>query len=222
MLKAMILAAGRGDRMRPLTDEIPKPLLEVANKPLIVYLIEALSQHGIHELVVNYAHLGEKIVDCLGNGSQYGVTIQYSEESQGGLETGGGILKALSLLGDKPFLVVNGDIWTDYPFSRLPETIEGFVHLVLVDNPKHHAEGDFHLIGSKVSDQGSPKLTYSGIGIYSPALFKNCSEKKFPLAPLLREAMADGRVTGEYYDGQWQDIGTPERLQQLNQKISSS
>jgi N-acetyl-alpha-D-muramate 1-phosphate uridylyltransferase len=222
LLKAMILAAGRGDRMRPLTDATPKPLLKVADKPLVVYIIEALSRHGLHELVVNYAHLGEKIIDCLGDGGQYGVTIRYSDESQGGLETGGGILKALPLLGDNPFLVVNGDIWTDYPFSRLPETVEGLAHLVLVDNPEHHRDGDFHLSGSKVSGQGSPKLTYSGIGVYSPELFKNRSEEKFPLAPLLREAMADGRVTGEYYDGQWQDIGTPERLQQLNQEISLS
>jgi len=208
--------------MRPLTDAVPKPLLEVQGKPLVVYLIESLARHGITDLVINYAHLGEQIVERLGDGGEFGVTIRYSEERQGGLETGGGIFKALPLLGDQPFIVVNGDIWTDYPFSRLPRSLEGLAHLVLVDNPAHHSAGDFVLQGEQVCSSGDTRLTYSGIGVYSNKLFAGNTLAKFPLAPLLRRAMDLGQVTGEYYPGLWQDIGTPERLAQLNQSAGSN
>lgn len=207
--------------MRPLTDISPKPLLEIGGKALIIYLMEALRDHGFTELVINHAHLGEQIVERLGDGKDFGVSIQYSDESSGGLETGGGILKALPLLGDDPFLVVNGDIWTDYPFSQLVKGMSGKAHLVLVGNPSHHLQGDFHLAGHQVLAEGQPRLTYSGIGVYDPAMFRHCKQRKFPLAPLLRAAMVDGLVSGEYYKGEWSDIGTLERLQSLEQKISS-
>jgi MurNAc alpha-1-phosphate uridylyltransferase len=218
-MKAMILAAGRGERMRPLTDEIPKPLLKAAGKALIEYHIEALSAAGISALVINYAHLGEQLVERLGDGSRYGVQIQYSAEPEGALETGGGIKRALPLLGSKPFLVVNGDIWTDYPYIRQSLEPNRLAHLVLVDNPSHHPAGDFSLQDGEVCDYGERRLTFSGIGIYHPSLFKETPDGRFPLAPLLRMAMRDGRVSGEYYSGQWMDIGTPERLAELDRQL---
>jgi MurNAc alpha-1-phosphate uridylyltransferase len=220
-MKAMILAAGRGERMRPLTDNTPKPLLMAGGKRLIEYHIEALAAAGIRELVINHAHLGEQIEQALGSGKRYGVTIQYSAEGQGrALETGGGIYKALPLLGDEPFIVVNGDVWTDYRFDSLLPREVALAHLVLVNNPPHNPNGDFYLQANhKVASEGSPKLTFSGIGIYHPQLFAACQSGAFPLAPLLRTAMAEGRVSGEHYHGQWQDIGTPERLQALDQAL---
>lgn len=220
-MKAMILAAGRGERMRPLTDTTPKPLLMAGGKRLIEYHIEALATAGITELVINHAHLGEQIEQALGSGERYGVAIQYSAEGQGqALETGGGIYKALPLLGDEPFLVVNGDVWTDYPFKSLLECEVELAHLVLVDNPPHNNEGDFYLqADGRISSDGSPRLTFSGIGIYHPQLFAGCQPGAFPLAPLLRSAMAAGRVSGEHYRGQWLDIGTPQRLQDLDQAL---
>ena len=214
----MILAAGRGRRMRPLTDRVPKPLLEVEGRPLIVHLIESLAAGGFRELIVNYAHLGEQLVQRLGTGEEWGVSIQYSREAEGGLETGGGIFKALPLLDSDPFVVVNGDIWTDFPFHRLPERIPGLAHLVLVDNPAHHPQGDFSLRAGEIVDTGGPRLTYSGIGVFRHGLFKGCAAGKFPLAPLLRQAVAAGQVSGEHYTGVWRDIGTPERLQALNRE----
>ncbi|OGI40045.1 MAG: mannose-1-phosphate guanylyltransferase [Candidatus Muproteobacteria bacterium RBG_16_62_13] len=218
---AMILAAGRGERMRPLTDHLPKPLLPVGGHPLILHLVRQLQAAGIRELVINHAHLGERIVGALGSGELFGVRIRYSHEAGGGLETGGGIFHALSLITTDPFLVVNGDIWTDYPFARLPAFLgQDLAHLVLVDNPPHHPDGDFVLGGDRVRADGEGKLTFSGIGLYARALFDDCRPGKFPLAPLLRSAMAAGRVHGEHYRGRWRDIGTPERLDELDRDLS--
>ena len=216
-MKAMILAAGRGERMRPLTDHTPKPLLKAANKPLIEYTIEALVTAGVTHIVINLAHLGEQIQHYLGDGSRYQATITYSNEGETGLETAGGIKKALPLLGDDPFLVVNGDISSDFPLQSLINKDCDLAHLVLVNNPSHHTTGDFSLdFQSIASPEGSPKFTYSGIGLYHPDLFANISHEKSSLAPLLKKAMQEKRVTGELYPGFWMDIGTPERLEQLN------
>lgn len=215
----MILAAGRGERMRPLTDTIPKPLLRIGGQTLIEHQIHKLAQAGFSELVINHAHLGELIVEALGDGGSYGVNIQYSAEPADALGTGGGIYHALPLLGDAPFLVVNSDIWTDFPFDTLPENPDGLAHLVLITNPEHHPDGDFSLAGQKVSESGENKLTFSGIGVYSPALFKDSTPGRFPLAPLLHEAMSAGQVTGERFDGRWSDIGTPERLDEINRFV---
>ncbi|HKQ30707.1 MAG TPA: nucleotidyltransferase family protein [Burkholderiales bacterium] len=220
-MKTMILAAGRGERMRPLSDAVPKPLLPLAGKPLLVHLIESLARTGLRDLVINHAHLGHQIVDYLGDGARFGVRVSYSHEIDGGLEVGGGIFNALSLIGSDPFVVVNGDIWTDYPFDRLPCTIAGSAHLVLIDNPPHHPAGDFLLApDGQVQGQGRGLLTYSGIGVYRHALFNGCRPGKFPLAPLLRAAMTRGTVTGEHYRGRWYDIGTPERLAELDGELS--
>lgn len=218
----MILAAGRGERMRPLSDTTPKPLLPVGGKPLIVHLVEGLAHTGHRHLVINHSHLGHQIEAALGNGRRYGVSIDYSHEPGSGLETGGGIFKALPLIETDPFLVVNGDIWTDYPFDRLPRPLTGLAHLVLVDNPPHHPAGDFALSAGAVSAQGEPRLTFSGIGLYARALFEGCRGGKFPLAPLLREAMNAGRVGGEHYTGSWYDIGTPARLAEIDGLVSSA
>jgi MurNAc alpha-1-phosphate uridylyltransferase len=218
-MKAMILAAGRGERMRPLTDRTPKPLLEAGGRPLIQYHIEALRDAGFRELVINHAHLGAQLVERLGNGEQLGVRISYSEEPEGALETGGGIKRALALLGEQPFLVVNGDIWTDYPYQQLHREPDGLAHLVLVDNPQHNPDGDFQLKGDKVTEEGKQKLTFSGIGLYRPGLFSHTPDGAFPLAPLLCSAMLDGQVSGEYYAGQWMDIGSPQRLSELDRKL---
>lgn len=217
---AMILAAGRGERMRPLTDHTPKPLLQVAGKPLIQYHLEALVRAGVSRLVVNHAHLGEQIVAFLGDGARWGVSIAYSAEPGGALETGGGIQQALPLLGDAPFWVVNGDVWTDYPFPAHPIPEHSLAHLVMVDNPAHHPGGDFALSADGLlADAGNDRLTYSGLGIYRQELFAGCAPGAFPLAPLLRRAMAAGRVSGEYYGGRWLDIGTPERLRALDEEL---
>lgn len=215
-MKAMILAAGRGERMRPLTDRMPKPLLQAGGRALIEYPIEALRRAGITELVINHAHLGEQLVAHLGDGSRYGVHIRYSAEPSGALETGGGIRHALPLLGEQPFLVINGDVWTDYPYA--PRTLDSrrLAHLVLVDNPPHHPDGDFCLRDGEVGECDGPRLTFSGLGWYHPALFEDSPDARFPLAPLLRAAMRDGRVSGEHYTGRWMDIGTPQRLAELD------
>jgi MurNAc alpha-1-phosphate uridylyltransferase len=218
-MKAMILAAGRGERMRPLTDETPKPLLRIGGQTLIERHVNALAAAGIRELVINHAHLGEQLVQALGDGAACGVDIQWSAEPAGALETGGGIFNALPLLGDAPFVVVNADIWTDFPFSELPDEPDGLAHLVLVDNPAHHPVGDFVLSSDRVSQGGGARLTFSGIGVYRPELFSGCSAGAFPLAPLLRQAMDDGRVSGARYHGVWFDIGTPERLQEVNDVV---
>jgi MurNAc alpha-1-phosphate uridylyltransferase len=218
-MKAMILAAGRGERMRPLTDRAPKPLLEAAGKPLIQYHIEALRAAGFTELVVNHAHLGAQIVARLGDGRAFGVRIDYSPEPGGALETGGGIRQALPLLGEGAFVVVNADIWTDYPYRQLRREPEGLAHLVLVDNPDYHRDGDFQLNGDQVSAEGDTRLTFSGIGLYRPELFAAVPQGRFPLAPLLRSAMQAGQVSGEHYRGRWMDIGTAERLAELDRQL---
>jgi MurNAc alpha-1-phosphate uridylyltransferase len=218
-MKAMILAAGRGERMRPLTDTMPKPLLRIGGQTLIERHIHALAGAGIRELVINHAHLGRKLEQALGDGGNYGVDIRWSPEPEGALETGGGIFNALPLLGDAPFIVVNADIWTDYPFGELPEQPDGLAHLVLVDNPAHHPGGDFVLSTGRVLQGGGAPLTFSGIGVYRPELFDGCAAGVFPLAPLLRRAMDDGRVSGAHYRGAWFDIGTPERLQEVNDVV---
>lgn len=214
-MNAMILAAGLGTRMRPLTDTVPKPLLRVRGKALIEHLIEALVKAGLTEIVVNHSHLGQQIETALGNGSRYGADIVYSPEPDGPLETAGGIVRALPLLSD-PFVVVNGDIFTDFPFARLPHRLSGLAHLVLVDNPPQHPEGDFALARDRVTNEPGTRLTFSGIGVYARALFAGCGPGKLPLAPLLRAAMSDGMVTGEHYRGMWNDVGTPERLRILD------
>ena len=219
-MKAMLLAAGRGERMRPLTDHTPKPLLRVAGQTLIEHHIEALARAGIHELVVNHAHLGAQLIAALADGSDYGVHIVYSAEPPGALETGGGIFNALPLLGESPFLVVNADIWTDFDFASLPHHPQSLAHLVLVDNPAHHPQGDFALENGWVCADGPERLTFSGIGVYHPALFTGSPPAPFPLAPLLRRAMAAGEVSGERYAGAWFDIGTPERLAAVNHRVS--
>ncbi|WP_242479011.1 nucleotidyltransferase family protein [Lamprobacter modestohalophilus] len=266
-MKAMILAAGRGNRMRPLTDQTPKPLLEAGGAALIVHQIRRLREAGFTELVINHAHLGERIERALGDGSTYGVRIQYSPEGEGrALETGGGIHRALPLLGDAPFLVTNGDIWCDFDYRQLRLADKDLAQIVLVDNPPHHPAGDFALRGDRVrreqrqaeaeaeeQDQGhdleqnldqererdqeqeekqeqeqgleraqwnaEQRLTFSGIGLYRPQLFANCTPGAFPLAPLLRTAIASGRCGGLHHRGQWLDIGTPERLQALDRML---
>ena len=217
---AMILAAGRGERMRPLTDEIPKPLLKAGDETLIGHHVRALARAGFHKLVINHAYRGEQIEQYLGDGGRFGVEIVYSAEGHGrALETGGGIFKALPLLGKAPFAVVNADIWTDYDFSRL-QIGEELAHLVLVKNPEHNPQGDFALQDHQVLANGDNKLTFSGIGVYRPQLFVDCKPGAFPLAPLLRQAINAGKVSGEFFTGQWIDVGTPERLQQVDQILS--
>lgn len=219
-MRAMILAAGRGERMRPLTDTVPKPLLEAGGHSLIEYHLRALARAGIGDVVINHAHLGARIEDRLGDGARYGLRIVYSPEGEGGLETGGGILRALRLLGAEPFVVVNGDIWTDYPFARLPRAPSTLAHLVLTSNPPHHPDGDFALADARITNAGSGRHTYSGIGVYRPELFADCAPGRFPLAPLLRAAADRGAVSGELYEGAWMDIGTPERLTELDRWLT--
>jgi MurNAc alpha-1-phosphate uridylyltransferase len=209
----MVLAAGRGERMRPITDKIPKPLVPVAGKPLIVYHLEALARAGVREVVVNLAYRGSQIREALGDGSRHGVRIEYSDEGPEPIETGGGIFKALPLLGPAPFLVVNGDVWTDFDFSTLPALEPGaHARLVMVPNPPQLARGDFGLEGDLLVEQDSDRYTYSGIGVYSSGLFAGCEPGKFPLLPLLKRAIAARRLRGQVYRGVWSDIGTPERL----------
>ncbi len=220
-MKAMILAAGRGIRMRPLTDTSPKPLLLAGGKPLIVWHIEALVRAGLRDIVINHAHLGDKLEAALGDGTRYGARIRYSAEGEA-LETAGGIAQALPLLGKQPFLVVNGDIHCRYDYTTLPTlATNDLAHLVLVDNPPHHPQGDFALSGGRVLDEGAPRLTFSGIGVYRPELFASVKPgEKAQLVPLLKLAMRAGRTSGEYYAGLWMDIGTPERLAELDQYLA--
>ncbi len=214
-MRAMILAAGRGERMRPLTATLPKPMLLVHGKPLLQHHVEALARAGFTDLVINHARFGEQIEAWFADGANYGVSIRYSTEGDSPLGTGGGIMRALPLLGDDPFLVVNGDIWTDFPLQTLKTRGAAQAHLVLVPNPAHHREGDFALRDGEASDSGEPRYTFSGIGVYHPDLFHPMGEPVFPLAPLLRRAMEQRQVTGELYNGRWSDIGTPARLAEL-------
>ncbi|WP_027590639.1 N-acetylmuramate alpha-1-phosphate uridylyltransferase MurU [Pseudomonas sp. RL] len=220
-MKAMILAAGKGERLRPLTLHTPKPLVRVGGKPLIEYHIEALAHAGFRELVINHAWLGAQIEEYLGDGARFGVSIAYSAEGEP-LETGGGIRKALPLLGDQPFVVVNGDIFTDYDFARLRDIEVASVHLVLVDNPEHHADGDFAWhAGRLVADREDvARLTYSGIAVLHPRLFAGSPEGAFKLAPLLRRAQAEGAASAEHFTGRWIDVGTHERLAQAERLLA--
>jgi len=215
----MLLAAGRGERMRPLTDETPKPLLPVGGKPLIVHLIDALVAEGFREFVINHAWHGAMIEAALGDGSGFGASIAYSPEGGRALETGGGIRHALPLLGSDPFVAVNADIWTDFPFGNLPDALETLAHLVLVENPPHHPEGDFTLQGTRVGTGDGQRLTFSGIGVYRPELFSHLEDGRFPLAPILYQAIGEGQVSGQHFTGEWWDVGTPERLTQLEQRL---
>ena len=218
----MILAAGRGERMRPLTDAVPKVLLEVRGKPLIVWSIEALARSGVREIVINHAHLGHMIEAALRDGRRFGVAVRYSREAEP-LETAGGVAQALPLLGDEPFLVVNGDLFCDFDFSRLVGIALGqdLAHLVLVANPPHHPQGDFALNGAQVAESGQSKLTFSGIGLYRPELFSSIRRgSKGQIASLLRAAMARGLVSGEMHRGIWHDVGTPARLSALNERVA--
>lgn len=212
-MKAMILAAGKGERLRPLTLHTPKPLVRAGGVPLIEYHVRALAAAGFSELVINHAWLGEQIEAYLGDGERFGVHIRYSAEGEP-LETGGGIHRALPLLGDEPFAVINGDIWTDYDFTALRQPLAGLAHLVLVNNPAHHPAGDFALRNGMLAegDESAERLTYSGVAVLHPRLFAGCGAGAFKLAPLLRQAMANGQVSGERYDGRWVDVGTHERL----------
>ncbi len=221
----MVLAAGRGERLRPITDTLPKPLVPVGGKPLIVYHLEALARARIHEIVINLSWLGGQLRGTLGDGSAYGVSIQYSDEGAVALETGGGIFKALPLLGNAPFLVVNGDVWTDLEFSPLCATAAAdaqagaLARLVLVPNPPQHPRGDFALEGEHVIDAEQQRLTYSGIGIYRPEFFQGCTPGRFPLLPLMKRAMANRQLRGQMYPGRWCDVGTPQRLSELDAQL---
>lgn len=253
-MKALVLSAGLGERMRPLTDTTPKPLLEAGGKPLIVWHLEKLSACGVRDVVVNISWLAEKFPEALGDGSRWGMRLHYAYEGHTPLETGGGMWNALPLLGDAPFIAVNGDIWTDFDFARLPHAPDGDAHLVLVDNPPQHPHGDFAFASDMARTSsadstvasgagrrgradalradGMPRLTFAGIGVYRPGLFEGWratigdvpgtddSPPRFPLAPLLRAAMARGAVTGEHYHGHWTDVGTPERLGALDARLA--
>jgi len=221
----MILAAGRGDRLAPLTDVTPKPLLEIAGKPLIDHHFHALVHAGITQVTVNVAHLGEQIVAHLNDVRPHQIRVDFSHEPQGALETGGGIHKALGLIESDPFIVVNADIWTDFSFASLPDAIEGLAHLVLVQNPQHHPVGDFGLqdgLVQEIDDGSNATLTYSGIGLYRKRLFEGCSSGRFPLAPLLNEAAQADQLSGELYRGKWMDIGTPQRLEQARHQAGDN
>ena len=206
--------------MRPMTDNLPKPLLPVAGKPLLQYHVEALAQAGFTELVINHARFGKRIESFFADGTDFSVTIRYSAEGDNPLGTGGGIKQALPLLGDDPFLVINGDIWADFPLGALTRVTPGQAHLVLVPNPAHHADGDFALKGGEVSCIGQPRYTFSGIGIYQPSLFHSIRQQVFPLAPVLRRAMQGRQVTGELHSGRWFDAGTPARLAALEDYLT--
>lgn len=231
-MKAMILAAGRGTRMGKLTENTPKPLLPVSaekdSKRLIEFHIERLVAAGYDEIVINRAQHADQFDQVLGNGARYGARIHYSDEGDAPLETGGGIYKALPQLDDTSFLVINGDVWCDVDLTQLPHEPQGLAHLVLVKNPEHHPDGDFALIRDRVrllspeDPMGGDKLTFSGVAIYRPELFDECSAGSFPLAPLLRHAISQDLVAGQLHTGAWMDIGTPERLEQLEKSLALS
>lgn len=228
-MKALLFAAGLGERMRPLTDHTPKPLLLVGGKPLIAWHLEKLAAMGVEDVVINTSWLAEQFPATLGDGARFGLRLHYSYEGATPLETGGGMWNALPLLGDAPFIAVNGDVWCDADFAALPHEPAGLAHLLMVDNPAHNPEGDFALDAqARLHAEGDAKLTFSGIGVYRPALFdgwrdvigdaSGASETppRFKLAPLLRAAMARGEVTGTHHHGHWTDVGTPQRLAELD------
>jgi N-acetyl-alpha-D-muramate 1-phosphate uridylyltransferase len=216
----MLLAAGRGERMRPLTDHCPKPLLPVAGKPLIAWHLERLAAGGFREVVINLSWLGEQIAQALGDGSRYGVSIAWSREPWPALETGGGIFNALPLLGSEPFLLINGDVFTDIDFGALRLGASDLGQLVLVPNPEHNLNGDFFLDGGRITEAGTERLTYSGIALLRPEMFKGARGGRFPLLPWLLRAREAGRLGGQKHTGRWLDIGTPQRLVQLDAELT--
>ena len=231
-MRALVFAAGKGERMRPLTNTVPKPLLEAGGKPLLAWHLEKLAAMGVRDVVVNISWLADRFEPTLGDGSRWGLRLHYSHEGAEPLETGGGMHKALELLGEGPFLAVNGDIWTDYDFAQLPDAPRALAHLVMVDNPTQHPRGDFHLDDAgQLHDAGAPTLTFSGIGLYQPDILSGWREvigavpgieldpPRFKLAPLLKAAMAKGLVSGEHHRGRWTDVGTPERLARLDAEL---
>lgn len=220
-MKAMVLAAGRGERMRPLTDVTPKPLLVVGGKPLIAWHLAALAAAGIREVVINLSWLGAQLREVLGTGSAYGVRIHYSEEGPVALETGGGIFRALPLLGPEPFLVVSGDVFTDIDFTSVQLASHAEAHLVLVPNPPHHLTGDFGLDGDLVVRRDHDRLTYANVGIYRPEFFSGCSAGRFPLIEPLNRAIARRAVRGQLHHGVWSDVGTPARLAELEATLAA-
>jgi MurNAc alpha-1-phosphate uridylyltransferase len=222
-MRAMILAAGRGERMRPFTDTVPKPLLEVAGKPLIVYQIEKLAAAGVRDIIVNLAWKGSMIRAALGDGRAWGVSILYSDEGEHALETGGGIFKALPLLGTDPFLVISGDIWTQWQITAATRLGgNDLAHLVMVPNPDYHQGGDFGLRGQRIDDLPGERLTFGNVALYRPELFAGCEAGYFKLHPVLRRAIEAGRVSGESYQGPWRNVGTPAELAQLDGELSRS
>jgi MurNAc alpha-1-phosphate uridylyltransferase len=220
-LKAMILAAGRGERMRPLTISRPKPLLDAGGHRLIEYHLASLARHGITEAVVNLSWLGSQIREALDDGRRHGVAIRYSDEGPEPLGTGGGIFRALPLLGDGPFLLINGDVWSDFALESLRRPAGSLAHLVLVENPPHHARGDYSLDATGIIHALPNRLTYAGVSVLDPALFAGCRDGAFPLKPLFDRAMEAGRLTGQRHDGAWTDVGTPQRLAALDAELRS-
>jgi MurNAc alpha-1-phosphate uridylyltransferase len=214
-MRAMILAAGRGERLRPLTDHTPKPLIKVGEHKLIEYHLQKLAQAGFREIIINLSHLGELIRKTIGDGSRWGLNIQYSQEPPSALDTGGGIQQALPLLGDAPFAVINADLFTNYPFSRLRAIKCDQAHLIMVPNPAHNPNGDFALHGGHIDPDGEQKHTFSGISVYNPRFFESSSAGRFSVVPMLISAAKEKKVTGELYRGTWHDIGTRERLESL-------
>ena len=222
---AMILAAGRGERMGQLTRNTPKPLLKIKGKPLIVYQIESLVIAGVEKIIINTGRLGDQICETLGSGENYNVDIQYSDEGTSPLETAGGVVKALPMLGKKSFILTNADIFTNFDYCSLPKNLGSYdAHIVLVNNPKHNLDGDFVLKNGQVLDSGSNMLTYSGIGLFHPRFFKKYMPEKehFPLAPLLHKSIEDQTLSGQNFLGYWSDIGTPERLDEINEQYKST
>lgn len=214
-MKAMILAAGRGERMRPLTDSIPKPLLTVGPKSLIEYRLESLGNAGITDCIINLSYRAAQIRDYLGDGHRWNLSIHYSYEGEQPLESAGGIIQALALLGEEPFIVMSADLWTDFDLTQLPVRPDSLAHLVMVDNPQHNPAGDFSLQRDKIDNSGPNMLTYSGIGVYQPLLFSGYAPGRRQLKPVLAKAIEQNRVSGQYFHGCWSDIGTPERLANL-------
>jgi N-acetyl-alpha-D-muramate 1-phosphate uridylyltransferase len=225
-MKAIVLAAGRGERLRPITDTLPKPLVPVAGKPLIVYHLEALARAGVRDVVINLSWLADKIRAALQDGSEYGVHITYSDEGPVALETGGGIFNAIQLLGPGPFMVVNGDTFTDIDFgavqARAANHAGALAWIVLVPNPTQHPQGDFGLEGEQVVERQTGRFTYSGVGVYRPEFFEGCTGGKFPMLPLLKRAIAAGRLRGQLHEGEWCDVGTPQRLAELDKRVGAA
>lgn len=233
-MRALIFAAGRGERMRPLTQATPKPLLAAGGQPLIAWHLDRLAAIGVDHVVVNTSHLGAQFPSTLGDGRRWGLTLEFVHEGEEPLETGGGMLNALSRLGDAPFIALNGDIWTDFDLGRLPPSPEGLAHLVLVDNPEHNPRGDFALGNDgQLRAEGEPRLTFSGIGVYRPGLLDGWREvigdtlgtraqpPRFKLAPLLRAAIRADAISAEHYRGRWTDVGTPQRLAELDATLQA-